>query len=189
MSDIDRDGDDRSADEIDRSPWCAGCDHSMPDRDHAHKWIRMDGRKVGPFCTRNCAFCWVIRNDERALNYLDFEAIAEGPEFVTDGGRVQDGDDVERRRPDWWALEPCVQRRDTVSYEVGHHSEVTNHYVVEVTREINHPPNMAAEELGLRVDHKLAEVVDDYERVHTDIDRIAPLYDDTLAGRRLVPDV
>ena len=99
------------------------------------------------------------------------------------------GDEIERRRPDWWALEPCVHRRDEPAYEVGHHSEVTNHYVVEITREINHGPHNAADELGLRVEHKLNEVVDEYELVHTDVHRIAPIYDDTLAGQRLIAHV
>lgn len=91
----------------------------------------------------------------------------------------------ERRKPDWWALEPAITKGN-YGAEVGYRSEVTNHYIVEVTREISHRHHRAEKELGLRVEHKLAEVVDEYDRVHSDIERIKPIYGDTLAGRRLI---
>jgi len=85
----------------------------------------MDGRRVGPFCTRPCAFGWVIRNDERALNYLEFDAIGEGPELVTDGG-------FEHENPTGVVCHDCALRtrwHPAPSDEQHKHELATDHNV------------------------------------------------------------
>lgn len=110
---------------------------------------------------------------------------SNGAGDAADGDAVGDGS-VERRRPDWWALEPAVSRADRQAMRVGFRSRVTNHYTVEITGDVNHLPHKASDELGLRVEHLLADVVDDYELVHSETEELEPIYEDTLAGRRLL---
>lgn len=95
-------------------------------------------------------------------------------------------DPPERRNPDWWALTAAVTPRDSMQMRVGTHSRVTNHYMVEITRDITHLPDTAADELDLRVGHRLSSIVDDYELVHTDTEPLSTIYEDTLAGRQLL---
>lgn len=92
----------------------------------------------------------------------------------------------ERRNPDWWALTPAVTRRGSMQMRVGTRSRVTNHYLVEVTRDVTHIPDLAADELDLRIGHKLSEIVDDYELIHSDSTPLSAIYEDTFAGRRLL---
>jgi hypothetical protein len=70
--------------------------------------------------------------------------------------------------------------------EVGARSKVTLHHVVETTIEVSHLPNRATDEARLWMEHELGDVVDDYEYIKSDVERITSIYEDQRAGRRLM---
>jgi len=94
---------------------------------------------------------------------------------------------AERRKPDWWRLEPAITEPGPFGgMEVGARSTVTLHHVVETTIEVSHLLNRAEDEARLWIDHQLSEVVDDYEFIQSEVETVAPIYEDQRAGRRLL---
>jgi len=106
---------------------------------------------------------------------------------MTEENGAEDNTKPERRKPDWWRLKPAITVASALKgRKVGSRSRVTLHHVVETTVEINHLQDQAVDEARLRMEHKLGEVVDDYEFVEKNVNEIKPLYDDQFAGKKLI---
>lgn len=99
----------------------------------------------------------------------------------------QHSNDVERRKPDWWRLEPAITETGPFGgMQVGARSEVTLHHIVETTVEVSHNTDRAVDEARLRMEYKLGDVVDEYDHVDSEIETITPIYEDQRAGRELM---
>lgn len=96
-------------------------------------------------------------------------------------------EEMQRRKPDWWRLEPAITEPGPLGgMQVGARSRVTLHHVVETTVEVSHNTDRAEDEARLRMEHKLGDVVDEYDLVDSDIETIKPIYEDQHAGQELL---